>query len=297
MFIVNIQKSTTHFNPVAAFSFAESKYLGHGVSTEIGTTAFFRWQTVFAGLALLAAAITAHAEGTLFKVPTREGVTTTLFWESTPDAKATVFLFPGGAGGFGKVTDGKATGGNFLVRSAPYFLANGFNVAIFGRPNDMELGWTDRTEPTHMSDVSMVLEFVKRKTDLPVWIVGTSRGTVSAAAMAIHVHDPAIAGLVLTSSVVRYTTPGTVPRQDLKAIKIPVLVYHHLNDGCKHCQASEAPLILNGLTSAPVKKLMVVDGGANPTGDVCAGQHWHGFIGMEREAVDQTAHWIKSPAN
>jgi hypothetical protein len=50
-------------------------------------------------------------------------------------------------------------------------------------------------------------------------------------------------------------------------------------------------------TNAPIKKLMVVDGGANPSGDVCAGQHWHGFIGMEREAVDQIAGWIKAPAN
>ncbi len=256
-----------------------------------------RWYRTFAGLALLAAAMTAHAEGALLKVPTREGVTATLFWEAVPDAKATVFLFPGGAGGFGKVEDGKATGGNFLVRSAPYFLANGFNVAIFGRPNDMELGWMERTEPAHMTDVAMVLNFVKQKSDLPVWIVGTSRGTVSATAMAINVRDPAIAGLVLTSSVVRFATPGAVPRQDLAAIKMPVLVYHHAKDGCKHCQASEAPFIIKGLTNAPIKKLMVVDGGANPTGDVCAGQHWHGFIGMERNAIDQIEAWIKAPSN
>ena len=240
----------------------------------------------------------AHAEGSLFKVPTRDGVATTLFWETAPDAKATVFLFPGGGGGFGKFEDGKATGGNFLVRSAPYFLANGFNVAIFGRPNDMdELGWTERTEPKHMTDAAKVLEFVKQKSGLPVWIVGTSRGTVSATAMAINVHDPAIAGLVLTSSVVRFATPGAVPRQDLKAITLPVLVYHHAKDACKHCQASEAPYIIKGLSYAPVKKLMVVDGGANPTGDECAGQHWHGFIGMEREAINQIADWIKKPIN
>jgi pimeloyl-ACP methyl ester carboxylesterase len=239
----------------------------------------------------------ARAEGTLYKVPTRDKVVTTLFWETAPDAKATVFMFPGGGGGFGKFEDGKATGGNFLVRSAPYFLANGFNVAIFGRPNDMELGWTERTEPSHMTDVTKVLEFVKQKSNLPVWIVGTSRGTVSATAMAINVQDPAIAGLVLTSSVVRHGTPGAVPGQNLQAIKLPALVYHHAKDGCKHCQASDAPAIIKGLTQAPVKKLMVVDGGANPTGDVCAGQHWHGFIGMEREAIDQISGWIKAPKN
>ena len=252
---------------------------------------------IIAGILALVS-LTTHAEGTLFKVPTRDGVVTTLVWEAAPDAKATVFLFPGGGGGFGKFEDGKATGGNFLVRSAPYFLSNGFNVAIFGHPNDMdELGWTERTEPKHMTDAAKVLEFVKQKSSLPVWIVGTSRGTVSATAMAINVHDPAIAGLVLTSSVVRFATPGAVPRQDLKAIKIPVLVYHHAKDACKHCQASETPFIIKGLSNAPIKKLMVVDGGANPSGDVCAGQHWHRFIGMERVAVDQIAGWIKAPSN
>lgn len=81
----------------------------------------------------------------------------------------------------GKFEDRKTTGGNFLVRSAPYFLANGFNVAIFGRPNDMdELGWTERTEPKHMTDVAKVLEFVKQEEVVCLCGSGTSRGTVSA---------------------------------------------------------------------------------------------------------------------
>ncbi len=239
--------------------------------------------------------IAVHAEGALFEVPTRENVLTTVFWEAAPDAKATVLLFPGGAGGFGKVVDGKASGGNFLVRSAPDFLARGFNVAIFGRPNGTELGWVERTEPEHMADAAAVLAFVRQKSSLPVWIVGTSRGTISAAAMAIQVLSPAVAGLVLTSSVVRHATPGAVPRQDLQAIRLPVLVYHHARDACKHCQASDTPLIMSGLSNAPVKKLMVLDGGANPVGDVCAARHWHGFIGMEQQAIAQITDWIKAP--
>ena len=239
--------------------------------------------------------VAVHAGGAFFEVPTRESVVTTVFWEAAPDAKGTVLLFPGGGGGFGNVVEGKASGGNFLVRSASYFLTSGFNVAIFGRPNGMELGWAERTEPDHMADAAAVLRFVKEKSSLPVWVIGTSRGTISAAAIAINVQDPAIAGLVLTSSVVRYATPGAVPRQDLKAIRVPVLVYHHAQDACKHCQASGIPQILSGLSRTAVKKLMVVDGGANPTGDVCGARHWHGFIGMEQEAVAQIASWMKAP--
>ena len=44
-----------------------------------------RWRRILAELALVAAAIPAQAEGALFRVPTREGVTTTLFWEVAPD--------------------------------------------------------------------------------------------------------------------------------------------------------------------------------------------------------------------
>ena len=47
-------------------------------------------------IALMTLSAIACAEGALFKVPTREGITTTLFWEAAPDAKATVFLLPGG---------------------------------------------------------------------------------------------------------------------------------------------------------------------------------------------------------
>ena len=57
----------------------------------------------------------------------------------------------------------------------------------------------------------------------------------------------------------------------------------------------EAPNILKGLTNAPVKKLMLLDAGANPSGDVCGPTLWHGFIGMEQEAVDAMVGWMRSP--
>ena len=252
---------------------------------------------LFVVVALLVFGSVAHAEGTLFKVPTRPDVKATLFWEPVEGAKATVLLFPGGGGGFGKVEDGKATSNNFLVRSASYFTANRFNVAIFGRPSDSEdLDYADRISDTHMLDVRKVLDFVKTQSAAPVWIVGTSRGTISATATAIHVQGD-IAGLVLTSSVVNYKKPGAVPKQDLAAIKVPVLVFHHSKDACIHCRPDEVPAAFKGFRNAPIKKLVFVDGGANPTGDVCAGQHWHGFIGMEKEAVATISDWINNPAN
>lgn len=237
-----------------------------------------------------------NAQGQFQKVPTRPDIETTLFWHPQPNAQATVLLFPGGAGGFGKVIDGRPTSGNFLVRSVPHFLANGFNVAIFGRPSDTpDLDYRNRIGEEHLADIRAVLDHVKTLSQAPIWLVGTSRGTVSATAAAIRVKDPAVAGIVLSSSVVSYSKDGAVPRQDLAAITVPVLVLHHAKDACHVCSPHEVPVILRGLKNAPVRKEVIVDGGADPSGDPCGAQHWHGFIGMEEEAVGIIGNWIRKP--
>ncbi|MEY2685594.1 MAG: hypothetical protein RJA09_2739 [Pseudomonadota bacterium] len=239
----------------------------------------------------------AQAQGTLFRVPTRAGVVVPVLWESTPDAQATVVLFPGGSGGFGRVEAGRATGQNFLVRSAHHFLAHGYNVAVLGRPSDTpDLGYPDRVSDAHMADVRAVLAFVQTQSVAPVWLVGTSRGSVSVAAAAIHI-PTGIAGVVLASSVVSPQKPEAVPLQDLAAIRVPVLVVHHRQDACHLCAPTDVPAILRGLKHAPVKKEIWVTGGGTPTGNPCEALHWHGFVGMEREAVALIAGWLRRPVD
>jgi pimeloyl-ACP methyl ester carboxylesterase len=247
-------------------------------------------------IAALVASV-AHAEGTAFKVPTRSGITTTLYWEEVPNAKATIFLFPGGGGGFGRLENGKPSSRNFLVRSMQYFLDDGYNVAIFGKPSDTpDLDYPDRISSQHMDDIRATLAFVRTKSKLPVWLIGTSRGSVSVTAAAIAI-DRDIEGIVLTSSVVNYKKTGAVPSQNLSAIKVPVLVMHHSRDACWVCPPNEVGNILKGLKNAPIKKQIMVDGGGDPSGDACEALHWHGFIGMEREAVKRITDWIAKPSN
>ena len=255
--------------------------------TKIARLLFATWVLMVAG--------GAQAAGERFDVATREGVVTPLFWEAAEGAKATVLLFPGGAGGFGRVEAGRPNSRNFLVRSMGDFLAQGYNVAIFGKPSDTpDLGYHERISDAHMTDIREVLKAVKQKSALPVWLVGTSRGTVSATAAAIQLQGD-IAGLVLTSSIVAWDKVGAVPRQELAAIRVPVLVLHHAKDECRQTLPRDVGYILKGLSAAPVKKQLMVEGGANPTGDACEAFHWHGFIGMEAEAVKIIIGWMDQP--
>lgn len=250
---------------------------------------------VMAALAMGFSLGTAHAGG-LFKVPTRPDVNVNVFWEAKDGATATLLVFPGGGGGFGKVEGGWPTSNNFLVRTSRQWAAEGFNLAIFGRPGDSdELGYEDRLSEMHMQDVKAVLEWVKQKSAVPIWVIGTSRGTISTAAALIQLPDSQLAGGVFSASVVAFKKPGALPTQDLQRIKVPVLVYHHEQDACGICAPYEVPGILNGLKNSPIKKLMMVSGGSNPTGSACEANHWHGFIGMEQQAVSDISAWIKNP--
>lgn len=245
-----------------------------------------------------AAALTAPASGTVWSLPTRDGVRTTVYWEAAPNAWATVLLFPGGVGGFGKLQQNRPSSKNFLVRSAAEFREQGLNVAIFGRANGQELAPQDRMGAEHLQDIRQVLQAVRTHSSLPVWLVGTSRGTTSVAAAASRMPDAGLAGVVLTSSIVAPAEPGALPSLDLAAIRVPVLLVllvQHARDACPLCTPSAMPGVLARFTRAPVKQLQLVDGGAHPTGGVCHALHWHGFIGMERMAVQRITQWMRQP--
>jgi pimeloyl-ACP methyl ester carboxylesterase len=244
------------------------------------------------------APMVATMQGRLIRIPTRQDVTVPVFWMPRAGASATVLLIPGGKGGLGRLVDGQPSGENFLVRSRQYFVDQGFNVAVVGRASDLEdLDYGYRTSKEHVGDLQKVVEAIKRESPLPVWMIGTSRGTISTAAAAITFGSEQLSGIVLTSSVTNHKITGGVPAQELGSIRIPTLVLHHEKDSCRVCRPHEVARIFSGLDHAPIKKQIMVSGGANPIGDPCEAQHYHGYFGMEKEAVATIAQWIKKPVN
>jgi pimeloyl-ACP methyl ester carboxylesterase len=242
--------------------------------------------------AILAFTSAAWAGDHLVGVATRPGVKVAYWWMPRPGASAILVLLPGGAGGIG-YKGGVPTSTNFLVRSRDRFAAAGFDVAIVGRPSDRaDLDLAFRASEPHVEDLKRVVERVRAVGKKPVWLVGTSRGTVSAAAAAIALGH-SIDGVVLTSSITDPMEPQAVQKLALDRIAVPVLVVHHKLDECPGTPPAEAGLILEGLTHAPDKKLLLVEGGGPAWGPRCEPMHWHGYIGIEQEVVDAIAAFVR----
>jgi hypothetical protein len=82
-----------------------------------------------------------------------------------------------------------------------------------------------------------------------------------------------------------------VTAMPLGRIRVPVLVVHHELDGCELCAFSDMPALMGKLTNTVRRQLIAVSGGES-RGDPCEAFAYHGFNGVEREVVQQTAAWI-----
>jgi pimeloyl-ACP methyl ester carboxylesterase len=230
-------------------------------------------------------------------IPTRPGVTQRFLYLAPAQPKAAVILYAGGHGGLHIYPNGSFAWGasNFLVRARQIFVDNGLAVAVVDAPGDHLTppflnGF--RQTPEHAQDAKAVIAWMRSHTGLPVWLVGTSRGTQSVAAIAIQLADGGGPdGIVLTSTILRDNRSRPVPAMDLDKIKVPVLIVHHEQDGCKECPFSEVQGLMDKLAKTPKAGLIKFDGGNN-VGDPCEGMAYHGFNGIEPQVVQAVARWM-----
>jgi hypothetical protein len=176
----------------------------------------------------------------------REGdpsVTVPLLFYAPDHPVAAVLLFAGSngllelsAGGVGQAAS------NFVVRTRDLYAAANMCTVLVDAPSDHPngLGNGYRTGPTEAEDVAPVIGYVQRHcAGAPIWLVGTSRGTISCANVAARLDGQGLAGLVLTSSISVDPDAGTgkpamatlydIP---LHGIALPIQFMHHHEDAC-----------------------------------------------------------------
>ncbi|HEY7164962.1 MAG TPA: alpha/beta hydrolase [Candidatus Binatia bacterium] len=259
--------------------------------------------TVLVAWLSLVASVAASFAQEVITLPTRPGVTQSYFLARAPqEPQAIAVLFPGGNGLVklrserGQI---KFSPNNFVVRTRAELVKRGVVAAFVDAPSDFQSeGVNDdfRLGENHFKDISVVVsDLTKRFPGLPVFLIGTSRGTVSAAALGARFGSE-ISGVVLTSSLFRATPPRSnepgigLSRFDYGTIKVPLLFVHHVNDGCAFTPYADAARLANKYP------LISVSGGKPPESGPCDPLSAHGYFGKESETIEQIVNWmLKKP--
>jgi hypothetical protein len=180
--------------------------------------------------------------------------------------------------------------GNFLVRTREMFREPELAVAIIDAPSDRQQAGMDdgfRTGREHSDDLAAVVKDLRgRFPQAKVFLVGTSRGTLSAAYVGRALNG-AVDGVVLTSTVLFSGRRGmSLSGFDFGAIKAPLLFVHHAQDACRVCPYSAAEYL--GRTYP----LITVRGGKPAESEECEPLSAHGYYGKEAETVSAIKSWI-----
>lgn len=255
---------------------------------------------------LFCGTLNAHEES-LVTVPSRANIEQKFLLVKPEKPTAAVILFAGGHGGlqlsslFGM--PGMAWGKtNFLVRTRKRFADHGFVVAVIDSPPDykkMNAIW--RMSPEHAEDIHAVVQALKKDFNLPLWVIGTSMGTISAPNAAIRLGSE-VNGLVLTSSITRspkkwelYSSyPNAIINMDLGKITVPTLIVAHKDDGCDLTPAEDAEKLKSAFAKASKVEVKYFSGGKAPVSKPCNALSAHGYYGIEDEVVAAIADFINA---
>jgi hypothetical protein len=218
-------------------------------------------------------------------------------------APAFVFvLLPGGTGLVDLDAQGcpRALRGNSLIRAIPKFLQGGAATALIDAPAE----WrgqhglsTFRREPGHAEALGVAIKALRETYRVPVWLLGTSRGAISAANAASRLAGAAAPDGVILTSPVSQGARGNLPfvSQDvfqlpLARIAIPLFALGHAGDTCVRSPPASVTRIAEAAAASPRKAAAIMTGGhgATPgqTGlDACEGRSPHGFADQEAETA------------
>lgn len=241
----------------------------------------------------------ARAAQEIVTLETRPGVTVkVLIMTSSGSSKGTLLMFPGGSGAnhFSERGVKIRLSNNFLVRSSNQFMKQGFVIAIVDVPSDQANGMNDqfRTSKDHTEDIKKLLDQFDQKLPKPIFLVGTSRGTLSAAHLAISFKEQRLGGVVLTSSIGASKGGGmSLFNLPLEEITLPVLFVHHREDGCWASRFNDALQLQKRITGSPRTQFIEVLSGDPARSGPCEALSLHGYLGKEREVVTAITDWIQ----
>ncbi|TCV96383.1 hypothetical protein EC912_102734 [Luteibacter rhizovicinus] len=235
-----------------------------------------------------------HGAGTqVFNLQLQGGGSQRVLYTSPARQRATLVMLPGGSGDVGIESDGDVRhGDNFVVRTTQDWIDRGFAVLIPDALDHDNLRGL-RSSPEYASLVSDLVAAAHDRADGPVFLLGTSQGSIAAMNGAAHAREGSIAGVVLTESVsIMGGSHETVFDADPARVRIPALVVANRSDQCDVAPPGEAPHILASMTHSPDKRIIYVEGGEQKSKKACGSLTPHGYYGIEQTVVGEIANWL-----
>jgi hypothetical protein len=206
--------------------------------------------------------------------------------------RGSVVMLPGGAGDVGIDEDGDvAHGRNFVVRTRDLWLARGYAVMIPDAGDGQNLRGL-RNSPEYANIILQLVRAAHARAPGPVFLLGTSQGSVAAMNGAAHLSKAELAGVVLTESVSRRSKSGeTVFDAAPGRVTVPALIVANRDSRCRAAPAGDAPRIAAAMTRAPEVKVLYVQGGVTRSWE-CGSESPHGYFGIESAVVEEIAAWL-----
>ena len=235
----------------------------------------------------------AGSSETVFDLPLPGGAHQRVLLAWAPHSRGTIVMLPGGAGDVGLARAGDIRhDDNFVVRTRSLWNARGYAVLI---PDTIDRGnlrgW--RSTPAYARVIGRLVDFAHGRLAGPVFLLGTSQGSIAAMNGAAHARAGSIAGVVLTESVSVMGHSGeTVFSADPQAVRVPALIVANGDDRCAVAPPQMAGRIAAAMTASRDVQVVMVSGGTTRSASDCGSPTPHGYFGIEDEVVDRIAAWL-----
>lgn len=253
-------------------------------------------------LAFLAGPAFAQAERTVEIASRGQQVRGLLIQPQQP--VGSVVLLAGGHGNIDLSPDGTIGWGrdNQVVRTRALYAAAGFITLVADIAPDLKQGKDVvpryRVSAQNAADIGAAVAYL-RALKPPVVLIGTSRGTISAANAAARLTGAnrpdglVVSSAFLDRSVGLFSVPGVAGSPS--RLNLPLLVIEHRHDTCRVTGPEAVDPFLAWMAAGGVKVDVVwMDGGDPPRGDPCETRAAHGFPGLDDQVVSATTSWIRS---
>ena len=228
-------------------------------------------------------------------LPSHDGEHLRVLLSKPRQARGTIVMFPGGAGDVGLERDGDIRHvDNFVVRTRALWNRSGYAVLIPDTVDQANLRGV-RSSSQYARAIDDLVGFAHAQVPGPVFLLGTSQGSIAAMNGAAHAALGSISGVILTESVSVMGGSGeTVFSAEPQRVRVPALVVANRDDRCDVAPPDAAQRIAASLSASPDVRVLVLSGGITRSRKDCGSLTPHGYFGIEPQVVDGVVKWLNA---